>query len=192
MQFGGKGLILWVATEGRWTSTASIVGLFASLIALMCYKNRSPLNLVLLSVFTLIMSWMVGYICVMYAAAGYSAIILEAFAITSCIFIGLTIFTMQSKIDFSFLGLGLGAALLGLIVWGLFATLAFPSFEFSQIYAFCGAIIFSLFVVYDTWVVSARLSYDEYVLGAVNLYLDFINLFLFILRCLTGGGGSRS
>ena len=33
-----------------------------------------------------------------------------------------------------------------------------------------------------------RLSYDEYILGAINLYLDFINLFLFILRLLVGGG----
>ena len=31
------------------------------------------------------------------------------------------------------------------------------------------------------------LSYDEYVLGAVNLYLDFINMFLFILNLLSGG-----
>jgi FtsH-binding integral membrane protein len=30
------------------------------------------------------------------------------------------------------------------------------------------------------------LSFDDYVLGAVNLYLDFLNLFLFILQLLTG------
>ena len=54
-------------------------------------------------------------------------------------------------------------------------------------YALIGALIFSLFVVYDTWVITKTLSYDEYVLGAINLYLDFINLFLMILRLLTGG-----
>ena len=32
------------------------------------------------------------------------------------------------------------------------------------------------------------LTYDDYILGAINLYLDFINLFLMILRLLTGGG----
>ena len=31
------------------------------------------------------------------------------------------------------------------------------------------------------------LPYDDYVVGAINLYLDFINLFLFILQLLTGG-----
>ena len=31
------------------------------------------------------------------------------------------------------------------------------------------------------------LSFDDYVLGAVNLYLDFLNLFLFILQLLSGG-----
>ena len=61
-----------------------------------------------------------------------SALVVEAFAITSLIFIALTVFTIQSKIDFSFLGLGLGVALFGLIIWGMFAWLAFPSFIFSQ------------------------------------------------------------
>lgn len=68
-----------------------------------------------------------------YASAGQSVLVVEALAITSIIFVGLTIFTIQSKIDFSFLGIGLSVALLGLIVWGLLASIAFPSFMFSQV-----------------------------------------------------------
>jgi hypothetical protein len=32
-----------------------------------------------------------------------------------------------------------------------------------------------------------HLEYDDYVLGAVELYLDFINLFMFVLQCLMTG-----
>jgi hypothetical protein len=31
-----------------------------------------------------------------------------------------------------------------------------------------------------------RLSPDEYIMGAMSLYLDFINLFLYILRVVSG------
>ena len=63
---------------------------------------------------------------------------------------------------------------------------AFPEFAFSQVYALVGSVIFSLYIVFDTWLITKTLSYDEYILGAINLYLDLINLFLFILRLLTG------
>jgi len=187
MQFGGARLMMWLYTSGSWTHMVSIVALFVSLCALMCNRHKYPRNLILLSVFTLTMSWFIGTTCTMYAARGLSALVVEAFAITSIIFIALTLFTVQSKIDFSFLGVGLSAALFGFLIWGCFAMFAFPSFMFSQVYALIGALIFSLYVVYDTWVMTSVLSYDEHILAAVNLYLDFINLFLMILRLLSGG-----
>ena len=63
---------------------------------------------------------------------------------------------------------------------------AFPSFAFSQVYALLGTLIFSLYVLYDTHAITTYMSYDDYVLGAISLYLDFINLFLMILQLLTG------
>merc|ERR1719240_194151 len=48
-----------------------------------------------------------------------------------------------------------------------------------------GAAIFSLYIVYDVHMIAKRLSPDEYVLGAITLYLDIINLFLHLLRILS-------
>jgi FtsH-binding integral membrane protein len=45
--------------------------------------------------------------------------VLLAVAITTAIFLSLTVFTFQSKWDFSFLGAGLGASLWILILWGI-------------------------------------------------------------------------
>ena len=153
---------------------------------MMCYKNAYPLNLGLLFVFTCCMSYTIGIVCVGYAAAGMQMLVVEAFAITSLIFIALTIFTMQSGYDFSFLGAILPILLFTLIIWGFFAMFAFPSFAFSQVYALLGTLIFSLYVLYDTHAITTYMSYDDYVLGAISLYLDFINLFLMILQLLTG------
>ena len=63
----------------------------------------------------------------------------------------------------------------------------FPSFSVYQVYCVLGVVMMALLIVYDTKLNQEFLSYDEYVLGAVNLYLDFINMFLFILNLLSGG-----
>lgn len=45
--------------------------------------------------------------------------------------------------------------------------------------------LFSLFIIYDTHMLMRRLSAEEYIFAAINLYLDILNLFLHILRILS-------
>ena len=174
-------------TEGYWTRMASFISAFALICALMVQKNRYPLNFMLLLAFTACMSYVIGITCTLYAAAGMGVLVVEAFAITSILFIGLTLFVMYSNIDFSFLGMVLPALLMILMIWGLFAMVFFESFVFRQVYALAGCVIFVLYILFDTHQVMTTLAYDEYILGAINLYLDFINLFIFILQLLAGG-----
>ena len=47
-----------------------------------------------------------------------------------------------------------------------------------------GAILFSLFIIFDTHMIMHKVSPEEYIHASVNLYLDIINLFLHILRIL--------
>ena len=79
--------------------------------------------MILLSIFTLSSSYIVGTVTAMYAAAGSGDLVLEAVFITATVFIVLTVFTLQSKWDFSFLGAGLGMSLWILILWGLFGII---------------------------------------------------------------------
>lgn len=44
------------------------------------------------------------------------------------------------------------------------------------IMAIGGCLIFSGYIVYDTHLINKRLSPDEFILGSISLYLDFINL----------------
>jgi len=53
-----------------------------------------------------------------------------------------------------------------------------------------GALLFSGYILYDTSVIMHHMGPDDYVMAAISLYLDIINLFLYlleILRMLQGG-----
>lgn len=47
---------------------------------------------------------------------------------------------------------------------------------FDLIMAIGGTLLFSGYIVYDTYMINKRLSPDEFIMGAISLYLDFINL----------------
>lgn len=83
--------------------------------------------------------------------------------------------------------------LIMLIVFGIFAAI-FNDRVLSMVYACLGALLFSFYLVFDTQLIlggnhKMSISPEEYVFAALNLYLDVINLFLYILAIV---GGSRS
>ena len=55
----------------------------------------------------------------------------------------------------------------------------------SMVYSVVGVLIFAGFVLYDTSQIMLRLQPGDEMTGAISLYLDFLNLFMFILRLLT-------
>jgi len=48
-----------------------------------------------------------------------------------------------------------------------------------------GAVVFSLFIIFDVQMVMRTVSPEEYIMATITLYLDIINLFLHILRLLS-------
>ena len=54
----------------------------------------------------------------------------------------------------------------------------------STVYALAGCLTFSLYIILDTYMITERLGYDDYIVAAVELYLDLVNLFLSLLRLL--------
>ncbi|CUA66855.1 hypothetical protein RSOLAG22IIIB_00304 [Rhizoctonia solani] len=171
--------VAWVQTH-RW---AVFVPLFGSLInlGLLWWKRLShPINYVLLASFTVLESLSLGLVVSFYE----SRIVLQAMLITLGVFLGLTLFTLQSKYDFSGMGPYLFGGLLVLVMTGFVGMFVPFGQTMDLIYAAGGCLIFSGYIVYDTFVITKKLSPDEFILGAVSLYLDFINLFISILRVL--------
>ncbi|KAJ7418888.1 Protein lifeguard 4 [Willisornis vidua] len=137
----------------------SVFGSLAIIVALTLYKHQHPVNLYLLFGFTLLEALTVAITVTFYDVS----IVLQAFILTTAVFLGLTAYTLQSKRDFSKFGAGETVEL---------------------VFAAAGALLFCGFIIYDTHLLMHKLSPEEYILAAVNLYLDIINLFLHLLRLL--------
>ena len=60
----------------------------------------------------------------------------------------------------------------------------FPTVLMDRMIAAGGALLFSLFIVFDTSMMMHKLSPEEYIVASVNLYLDILNLFLHLLRLM--------
>ena len=119
------------------------------------------------------------------------ALVQRVFFITAAMFGGLAVWGSVTRSDLSSVGSVCGMALWGLIVASI-ANLFFGGSRLDWICSFAGILIFSGLTMYDAQKIRALVSsghaLDERelrkvaVVGALELYLDFINLFLHILR----------
>jgi len=94
-----------------------------------------------------------------------------------------------SDTDFGFLGGILFIALSALVVMGLLNLFIYRSNALRLLYAYCGVVIFSLYLLYDFNLLEKHIAAGDESWGtavriAVRLYLDIINLFLDLLQIL--------
>jgi len=114
------------------------------------------------------------------------------FVATAALFGAMSIIGYTTKMDLSKMGSFLFMGLIGLII-AMVVNMFWANTVLGSIVTFVGILLFLGLTVYDTqrikqMTVAALQQGDENVqarmgiLGALALYLDFINLFLFILR----------
>jgi modulator of FtsH protease len=115
------------------------------------------------------------------------ASIWQAGLLTVGIFGGLTLYVFVSRKDFSFLRGMLWTGLIVVIVAGLGNVLIVGSSAVGFAVAAATLLLFAGFVLYDTSNIIRRYPTNEYVAGALSLYLDAFNIFLAILRILNAG-----
>ncbi|KAI1290406.1 Protein lifeguard 2 [Halotydeus destructor] len=176
----------WAKTNPGFIFAAIIMSM-ASLIALMCcgdLRKRFPHNFIILGIFTLAQSLSLGLVTAHYR----TNIVVMAIGITAFVCITLTIFAMQTKIDFTLMAGAAFVALMVLMMVGLI-LMFFPKIPFLRvIYSGVGALLFSLFLLIDTQMIMGgrkeEITPEEYILAVMMLYMDIINLFLHILQLL--------
>ncbi|KAI5478343.1 bax inhibitor family protein [Pseudohyphozyma bogoriensis] len=156
-------------------------GAIGVMIATYVKRHSHPSNILLLGLFTLLEAITVGSVLSYYN----STIVLQAFVITTFVFIGLTLFTFQSKYDFDGMAPYLFGALLVFFLTGLVGLFIPYSNTVDIVMAGAGTLLFSAYIVFDTHLLLKRLSVEDWVLACISLYLDILNLFLQILRLLS-------
>ncbi len=122
----------------------------------------------------------------------------QTFAVTAGAFGGLALYGATTKRDLSAMGTFMVMGLIGILI-AMFANMFFKSSGLDLVVSFLGVIIFSGLTAWDTQKLktfgmtaqtNSEIGQKVAIVGALTLYLDFINLFLFLLRFM-GGRGSR-
>nr|CAD7410224.1 unnamed protein product [Timema cristinae] len=162
-----------------WMVMLALLLSIVFLVALHLKRKEYPTNLFLLAAFTFVQAYAIGVVLTVYD----QVIVLQALVLTLSVVVGLSAFTFQTKRDFSFLGYGLFGGLMLLMVAGIM-QLFLGSSVLELVISLAGAFLFAIFIVYDTQMLMKTLSPEEYILATINLYLDIVNLFLYILRAL--------
>jgi FtsH-binding integral membrane protein len=127
-----------------------------------------------------------------HLANGKPTIVINALVITGTAITGLSGYVLVTRKDFSFLrgALAIGSMiLLGVIVVSLF-TGGF-SFNIEMAISIFGAVLFSGFILYDTSRIVRSHPTDDSIGAAIDLFLDFFLLFLYVLRILVMIAASR-
>lgn len=153
-----------------------------------------PWNYIFCMTYAVCIGVVLGFICSQYTAESVCLI----FIISAVLMAALTIYMVYTNADFTTKGAYLFVALVGLLILGILA-LFFPGNSLlHKAIATLGAVIMSFMIIYDTQLIFGSLpeclqmgrspartfefTVDMYCFAAYQLYLDFINLFLYLLE----------
>lgn len=165
-----------------------IIAEFAIVIGVSAAINRLSLTTATLMfiLYSVINGALMSYIFLAYTASSIATV----FFITAGTFAAMAIIGYTTKTDLTSLGKILMMALIGLII-ATVVNLFIKSSGFTLILRYVGVLVFVGLTAYDSQKIKQMLlqapdageaAQKLALLGALSLYLDFINLFLYLLR----------
>ncbi|WP_195226304.1 Bax inhibitor-1/YccA family protein [Weissella confusa] len=122
-----------------------------------------------------------------------------AFLTTAFLFAGMALYGVTTKKSMASMSSILFGSLIALIIGGIINLFFFNSIVYMFL-SVVGVIVFALFTAYDMnrlkamymqFAGDADMEQGMAVSGALSLYMDFINLFIYMIQLFTAFGGSR-
>ena len=159
----------------------------ALLIGLQFVKHIPGVNLAVMFGFTFMTGIMLAPLLSMAMVVNSSAIG-NAFAMTSFIFGGMSLFAIKTTKDFTGYGKPLMIALVVVIGFSI-VNIFLGSPMMSVIISGVVVMLFTVLIVYDTQNI-IKGNYAHPIDGAIALYLDFLNIFTSLLHLILAFGGS--
>ena len=139
-----------------------------------------PTNYIVMTAFTLSYSWIIAAFTCLYTFSS----VMGALFLTLVTVVTLTIYAWKTKEDYSVSG---GALIVSLVLL-IFSTFIFAIFGlpfFNVLITYLSLVLFSVYLIYDTQLLCGKgrhkFSEDDYILAAINIYLDVVILFTKIL-----------
>jgi FtsH-binding integral membrane protein len=180
----GVGIILLPSLVSNPISFG-IIFIIEFVLLLMAYatKRKFPINIIIFALVTFFSGITIAPILITANYIGGLSIIAEAFGLAGLVTIGLSVYVVFSGADFSFLRGFLFMATLGLVLASLVGIFVHNDFFYIAV-DYAAVLIFSLWILYDMSSILKHYSEDEYVSATLQLYFDFLNLFIRILVLL--------
>ncbi len=183
----GQPALIESVARSWWIILFAQVGLGIGIQSLMP-RMTATLALGLFFLFAATMGVTVGVIVSLYNVES----VITSFLGASAMFGAAAIYGATTKRNLNSMGSFLFMGMVGVFVASI-VNIWLGSSPFGWAIALIGVIIFTVFTAYDV----QKISYGDYaallgsvekasVLGAIHLYINFVNIFLFLLR-LTGG-----
>jgi modulator of FtsH protease len=145
-------------------------------------KNIPVVNMISLFLFTFVSGAMITpLLTAVFAMEGGASIVINAFLMTAVSFGGLSLFALKTTKDFTIFGKPLIIGFLIAIGFSLINYFIFQSPLFHIIIQTVFFFIISFMVLYDTQNIIQG-NYETPMDGAINLYLDFLNMFITLLQ----------
>ncbi|WP_100486539.1 Bax inhibitor-1 family protein [Sporolactobacillus pectinivorans] len=158
---------------------------------MMAVRKRQSVGYLMMYAFMFISGLTLYSVLNVYTHMLGTAVVLQAFTITTVSFGAIAVYTMVSKRDFSFLGRFLFLALIALVIIPIVGIFIPFSSMTMMIYSGMGILIFIGYTLFDFSRLTVHGFTDQDIpMIVVSIYLDFINLFMYILQFI--GIGSKN
>jgi FtsH-binding integral membrane protein len=172
---------------GRYVPPALFLPLMIAeivmIVAAMWIRRRRSVSYGFLYAFTMISGMTLYPVISYYVSSIGAALVLQAFAVTVIAYGGAALYATVSKADFSFLGGFLFIGIIALLGMGIVNIFVPFSTTAEWVYTLLGIFIFIGYTLFDISRITRHgVSAEEIPFVVLSLYLNFINLFLFILR----------
>ncbi|EZP70879.1 Membrane protein [Sphingomonas paucimobilis] len=159
--------------------------LFVMVLSFGINKLSTPAAQAIYWAYAAVMGLSLSSIFLMYTQTS----IAQTFFATAAAFAGLSLWGYTTKKDLSGFGTFLIMGVVGLLVASLI-NLFMRSSAMDMVISFIGVLLFAGLTAYDTQKIKSIYAHvagtdmmgKSVVMGALSLYLDFINMFLFLLR----------
>jgi hypothetical protein len=180
---------IWLI-QNSWVITAAFFLQLILVIALSfgIEKFNTVVSVLMFSAYSILMGFTLFGILAQYTTAS----VFIAFAVTGGTFMVMSVIGFVTKTDLTRIG---GIAIMGLIgvIIGTVVNIFLQSSAMDMVLTYAGIFIFLILIAYDSQKIRRFAAIAEQsghttryaIIGALNLYLDFINLFLRILS-ITG------
>lgn len=178
--------------QNPWLVYGSIIAQFALVIMIGMGLGSQKISSSAMTVFFLIYSALMGVSLSGIFAIYTSESIYGVFFISAAMFLSMSLYGYTTKADLSQLGSFLVMGLFGIIIASI-VNMFLKSDSMTTIISFIGVLLFVGLTAYDTQKIKdlsnnlpegSEIYKKASIMGALTLYLDFINIFLFLLRLM--------